>query len=930
MNKSIRNTICKVLSVTVLPLCSVAVYADNCSGKTLFLYTGGSSLWEQGGAWFQLYYYGSSGNGWVTMESVPDEPGVWAATVPSGKNYSTVIFCRTEGGKPSKDWNYVWNQSYDLAFQESKNYYSITGWGSDKKCPGQWNSNHALIQQGSRIYFNNAKTNWANVYMQIVCKNANIDAGVGSYYPKGDCGDANKGNAFYKMTKYCGSIYYIDLPRHAYKGLLTFAADDQHTYDNFYATSVVLHYGWQNDYPCINPKDREFDNGRQTYVWSGDLMERPGTDLDDSPMKTIPVTPSQANPVVRGSEVTLKVESSQTWKWYSSTDGKTWSECTSSASGTGKNTLKVTPDLSTYYQVRDANNICNATYRVEVDIACKGSRTTLLDVDFDTDASGNYFTSESNRRAAINSKGEYINTTIYSYSGEGKEILDGFYTILANPKYGGCGIQQTTPGCDESSCLKNVRSGCYENEYWFLNIKDHTQPAGKIGGMLMANCKEKGEMIFSYSTGKLCAKNLYMTFSAWFANATKPNGTEKPIPINAKIFIMNKDRTENIAHINVVDVQPDGKWVNGKTAFFSGDNDELYVEVVNYGESGTGNDILIDDISFTACVPEVKFNPYTRVDCGVITTITVVPTGIDEIFQTTPYYLWQRYNYTTDKWENIPNDPTPGSGSYKGSGIGKTKYEFNILKEVGGKDPLFRVILAGTENAAKEVGAGLPHNCPDYAMTDEIIVDCNCLPQYINKSSGSDNQTICEGGAISNVVYAASGTTLGADVKGLPDGLTAAKSGKNVTISGTLPVIDKDFVYTIKVFAVDEPGISCESDTLELKINAKQKPTLTLLEGEGYGKASQSVCKEDEIVDIYYQWGGSATGASGSPANSGVKYESIADDKELKISGTPASTYTYTVSTTGQNAVCSPAKLSGTLTLYPTPLEPGVKYNEIK
>ncbi len=236
------------------------------------------------------------------------------------------------------------------------------------------------------------------------------------------------------------------------------------------------------------------------------------------------------------------------------------------------------------------------------------------------------------------------------------------------------------------------------------------------------------------------------------------------------------------------------------------------------------------------------------------------------------------------------------------------------------------MILAGTEAAAKDVGAGNPHQCPDYAMTDDIEVDCNCLPQNIAKSSGSDNQSVCEGNSMSNVVYAASGTTKGADVKNLPDGLSATKNGNNVTISGTLPVIDKDSIYTIKVFAVDNPGISCESDTLELKINAKQKPSLVLLEGEEYGEADQSVCKEDEIVDIYYQWGGSATGAAGSPANSGITYQPIAADKELKISGTPSSTYTYTVSTTGQNSVCSPAKLSGTLTLHPTPPKPDVKY----
>lgn len=793
--------------------------ADNCSGKTLFLDTG---VWNSSGAWFQIYYYGASGNGWVTMKSVPDETNVFYATIPSGYDYNTIVFCRTEGGKPSKDWSYVWNQSYDLGFQDSKNFYCITGWGSGtKKCPGTWLANHGFIPAGTRIYFNNAKTQWSNVYLQIVCTMANKSAGIDTYYPKGDCGDADSGNKFYKMKKYCGTIYYLDLPRSAYHGLITYAADDQHTYDNFYATSAVLHYGWQEDYPCINPTERSFDSVRQSYSWTGSLKAMPGTDMDDSPMKTIAVTPSEANPIVRGSSVTLSVETSEpTWQWYYSADNQSWTECTTEASGSKNETLTVTPNLSTYYQVRDENNICNSTYRVEVDIACKGVQKTLLDVNFDTDAAGAYFTAETARREAIEAKGEHINTMIYKYTPEGKEILDGWYAILANPYYGGCGIQQTSKSCTDASCLQPVRSDCTSDNHWYLDIKDHTQPEGRVGGMLMANCKEKGEIIFSYETEKLCGKNLYMTFSAWFANATKPNGTEKPIPINARIYI--KDILGNeIAHVNVVDVQPDGKWVNGKTAFFSGDNDKLRIDLVNYGESGTGNDILIDDISFIACSPEVKFEPSVTVDCGTPTTITVTSTGISEIFQVTPFYLWQQYDYDADKWVDIPNAAQPG-----GSGWGNTIYTFDNRAAGAEHLPKFRVILSNDEQTARDVGAGNPPDCVNFAMTDEIEVDCNCIPQTLEKVSGSDEQTLCEGTAIETVVYRTTGAkATGIRCEGLPSGLTAAVSGTyNLTISGTLPVTGAEEAYAAKIYAEGVEGIACPLEPMELKINTYIKP----------------------------------------------------------------------------------------------------------
>ena len=177
------------------------------------------------------------------------------------------------------------------------------------------------------------------------------------------------------------------------------------------------------------------------------------------------------------------------------------------------------------------------------------------------------------------------------------------------------------------------------------------------GGMLMVNCKNKGELMYSYTKSGLC-KNMYMTFSAWFANAAIESSTT---PINTQFRVLDKNGMEiTTARINVDGIKASDGWIQGTTAFFSGDNDQLTVQIINNGESGLGNDILIDDIEFTSCVPQLSIQPGMEVECGLYTTISVQTDGIETVFDGDPYYLWQKYNYSTAKWDDIADDPIPG------------------------------------------------------------------------------------------------------------------------------------------------------------------------------------------------------------------------------------------------------------------------------
>jgi hypothetical protein len=65
----------------------------------------------------------------------------------------------------------------------------------------------------------------------------------------------------------------------------------------------------------------------------------------------------------------------------------------------------------------------------------------------------------------------------------------------------------------------------------------------------------------------------------------------------------------------------------------------------------------------------------------------------------------------------------------------------------------------------------------------------------LSSASGTDNQTVCIGNAITNITYATTGAT-GATVTGLPSGVTGAFAGNVVTITGT-PTQTGTYNYTV-------------------------------------------------------------------------------------------------------------------------------------
>ena len=96
------------------------------------LYLIPSGSWKQGNERYAAYFFGD-GTGWASMTDT-DNDGTYEVTIPTGKNYTNVIFCRMNGSTTANDWNNKWDQTGDLTLPYyGNNVYSISSWSWSAK-----------------------------------------------------------------------------------------------------------------------------------------------------------------------------------------------------------------------------------------------------------------------------------------------------------------------------------------------------------------------------------------------------------------------------------------------------------------------------------------------------------------------------------------------------------------------------------------------------------------------------------------------------------------------------------------------------------------------------------------------------------------------------------------------------------------------------
>ena len=171
----------------------------------------------------------------------------------------------------------------------------------------------------------------------------------------------------------------------------------------------------------------------------------------------------------------------------------------------------------------------------------------------------------------------------------------------------------------------------------------------------------------------------------------------------------------------------------------------------------------------------------------------------------------------------------------------------------------------------------------------------------LSSAAATANQSLCTNSPLTNITYTVVGAT-GATATGLPAGVTGTFAGGVFTISGSPTTVG---TYNYTVTTTGGCGVATQTGTITVTTGA------TLILGEG-GPANQTICLGSPIINIQFNTGNGATGATvtGLPAGVNGTYAGGI----FTISGTPtaAGVYNYTVSTTGG---CGVATQSGVITV---------------
>ncbi|MCQ2190221.1 MAG: gliding motility-associated C-terminal domain-containing protein [Paludibacteraceae bacterium] len=401
----------------------------------------------------------------------------------------------------------------------------------------------------------------------------------------------------------------------------------------------------------------------------------------------------------------------------------------------------------------------------------------------------------------------------------GYRVEDGYYAFVPNPAMADGGSKT-----DGSA-----------NDYW--NGSDHTGSAdgSSLGAMLMVNCADVLDKVIyerDFEITGECA-NVMVLFSAFVSNAQSlSNGGA---PVNIRMDIYEQGGTEVLTSIESGDVitrdYGANSWSN-LTALFplsKGDNTEgskkYTLKITNNAASGSGNDILLDDISLKVCFPEIEvkaevtsneiLDAHNVVICGKSRDLTLSAfnrAGIKNYIPT-PYYLFQYFDEATEKWVNLPKT----SESTESAITEEEDMDITLNKSEFNGDTKFRVVVGNSKETIVKVvtdGIAKPSCEYTYAISEDFHVKFNPVGENLDLFG-------CIGDTIK----------VDADANGRPSIEWFDYSGNTLTVNDSIVSINKDKV----VFVIPESI---------LKSNNKSDTIYMLATSEG------NLCSDTQIVSI--------------------------------------------------------------------------------
>lgn len=224
------------------------------------------------------------------------------------------------------------------------------------------------------------------------------------------------------------------------------------------------------------------------------------------------------------------------------------------------------------------------------------------------------------------------------------------------------------PGITTYPFVSGVADDGYYTLYHRTNLRnswhnspDHTPDEldGQYGKSLIVNANNNVSGAFYKRTVSGLCVNTTFEFSAWLLNVFDRSSNvcvANEIPINVRFEIWNETQTNLLASGDTGDIYSltTAVWAQFALVFTTGNETSVVLIMKNNGIGGCGNDLAIDDISFSACgelttVSNPSYPTNTFTTCNSPTSINL---NASTSGSSTYFYQWQS---STDNvnWTNV-------------------------------------------------------------------------------------------------------------------------------------------------------------------------------------------------------------------------------------------------------------------------------------
>lgn len=340
------------------------------------------------------------------------------------------------------------------------------------------------------------------------------------------------------------------------------------------------------------------------------------------------------------------------YTWEQSEDaGATWTTIPQTTK-----VITVLPTTETRYKVTaGATTLQAITVRPIVCCAVAGDRQTIAAERFTF--SGTHLGARTDKTPTMQSGNASTGDT-YTYKSSG-DIEEGQYAIVKSTNIDGCTFWQDRGLTGNSTSLSTAAG----------------TDKGTSDGFLLVNADVPPAVFYEQTFTGLCPNTIY-DFSSYVANATSETGQVRaPVNVGFRVFGCNGTNcTTELIKVESGDLPSSTNWVEKGGSFNSGNFTSVKVQLFNNldstpyvtGGKVIGNDIAIDDITFSTCSPEIQVfsnAEYTKKNQTFETenkerVYVWSPYKLTEFFSN-PWYVIQESLDGTNNWTNIysgPND----------------------------------------------------------------------------------------------------------------------------------------------------------------------------------------------------------------------------------------------------------------------------------